>query len=51
MGWFIRRPRIMRKPRIVPRSVKVLPGVRVSKKRITASFGPVGYSERRKRRS
>lgn len=49
MGFFIRKPRIMRKPRIVPRSIGVGP-VRVSKKRISITAGPVGYSEPRKRR-
>jgi hypothetical protein len=49
MGWFIRRPRIMRKPRIVPRSIGVGP-VRVRKGGGSISAGPVGYSWRSKKR-
>jgi hypothetical protein len=49
MGWFVRRPRLLRKPRLVPRSVRVGP-LWMSKTRRGINLGPVGYSERRKRR-
>lgn len=46
--FFVRRPRIMRVPR-VPKSVRVGP-VRVRKDGGSVSAGPVGYSWRRKKR-
>jgi hypothetical protein len=49
MAWFIRRPRILRRPRIIPRSVRVGP-VWVSKTRRGVTLGPVGYTERKKNR-
>lgn len=48
MGFFVRRPRLLRRPRLIPRSVRIGP-VRVSRRRTTLSAGPIGYSEPRKR--
>ena len=46
MGMFIRRPRLLRKPRIIPRSVGVGP-VRVSKRAVYV--GPFGWWRKRRR--
>jgi len=48
VGWFIKRPRIMRVPR-VPKSIRVGP-VRVRRGGGSISAGPVGYSWRKKKR-
>jgi len=48
MGFFVKRPRITRVPR-VPRSIRVGP-VRVRKDGGGISAGPVGYRWRSKRR-
>jgi len=48
MGWFIRKPRLLRRPRFTP-SIRVGP-VRIRKNGGSVSAGPVGYSWRSKRR-
>jgi len=48
MGWFIRKPRLLRVPR-VPKSIRVGP-VRVRKNGGSVSAGAVGYSWRKKRK-
>lgn len=49
MGWFIRKPRLLRVPR-VPKSIRGGP-VKVRKGGGSVSMGPIGYGWRRKRRS
>ena len=48
MGFFLRKPRILRVPR-VPKSIRMGP-VRVRKGGGSITAGPVGYSWRKKKR-
>lgn len=49
MGFFVRRPRIMRKPRAPFSSVRIGP-VRVRRGGGSVSAGPVGWSWRNRKR-
>lgn len=48
MGWFVRKPRLLRVPR-VPKSVRVGP-VRLRKGGGSVTAGPIGYGWTKKKR-